>query len=785
MEKIVSHQYIYRDRDLFDYIIFGELSPEEYMNSEKIINEIGSTIDRIQKLNSGYCLMTVDIKKNHNIMLIVINDYATTYSSSKYKVYKLTERSDIENPVSFKLEEIDNEENLSKFIYEASKKRVAYNYMVSEEQIVSMIVTETLDGYKINKSLVEEFHNQVKRFQPGVNGTTSVPTEDVEYEHRLIKEAGDQLEGTLSNIHNRISKLLERIDDDSKVINLVYPIMGHPRNYIQARVGYGPESTVVVTHINDVRRIGNERVAFITNYRYGGNKSLDKWCNVIRYNPTTHQGVATNKDTHYVCEHGKRSTETTLTSIPYNYIDKGRYVVSIGNSNEFKMSVISNDPKIDSDFKEHLIQGMKSEVDSLVKENIQRGETKVVDHETETSLYLANFIPGNGTRPLRDILSATKAMADEFMYVVKRHKAEGSDIKITDNIMYNHAEGKISYNDFSISIDNEAVKGYVHDCAKNKMREFFRNEKTEQQVIDDLLQKFFSKLDTQMMGYSQSGTRVINVVLNDVVNVKIEANKGKNNFTYINEQRFNKNEVLVIIKEITCYRSQETADAFIRNVGKLGLSVYIGITSGYMFNERMYRFKKEKGRSNYKLLIDDIRIDISGKQILNKLYEFVQLSASSYHTTSEMQNIIDDIIFKSIGFGTDYIKYRFLINASYKAFMKKSKEFLEKKIKDVEGTHVKYHDTNRKTILEGIRIKGSSGNWYIIAYDSKESFVFMNPDEHEDGDSYKDGTYICMIDQSNIKTNIGYDTVVSKMLSLKNDSMIASQIYNLEEELNK
>jgi hypothetical protein len=133
-----------------------------------------------------------------------------------------------------------------------------------------------------------------------------------------------------------------------------------------------------------------------------------------------------------------------------------------------------------------------------------------------------------------------------------------------------------------------------------------------------------------------------------------------------------------------------------------------------------------------------------------------------------------------------------MIDKSYQIFINKSKEFLDKKVLETESEHVKYYDKNQNKIYDAIKISGSSGKEYVIAYDLKESFVFMSPIVNTTLDVpyitetiYEQGTYICMIDQSKMKATVGYDTVVSKLLSLRHDSVIASTIYNLEDELNK
>ena len=131
-----------------------------------------------------------------------------------------------------------------------------------------------------------------------------------------------------------------------------------------------------------------------------------------------------------------------------------------------------------------------------------------------------------------------------------------------------------------------------------------------------------------------------------------------------------------------------------------------------------------------------------------------------------------------------------MIDKSYQIFIDKSKKFLDKKVADTGAEHVQYYDSNQNHIYDGLKITGLSGRTYIIAYDLKESFVFMSPEESDkcganDLPAYEGGTYICMIDQSKMKAAVGYDTVVSKLLSLKNDSVIASTIYNLDDELKK
>ena len=56
----------------------------------------------------------------------------------------------------------------------------------------------------------------------------------------------------------------------------------------------------------------------------------------------------------------------------------------------------------------------------------------------------------------------------------------------------------------------------------------------------------------------------------------------------------------------------------------------------------------------------------------------------------------------------------------------KSKEFLDKKVLETSSEKVKYYDKNQNKVYDAIKVTGTSGRVYIIAYDLKESFVFLD-----------------------------------------------------------
>jgi hypothetical protein len=51
-------------------------------------------------------------------------------------------------------------------------------------------------------------------------------------------------------------------------------------------------------------------------------------------------------------------------------------------------------------------------------------------------------------------------MVDEYRYVMKKEKALGKDVFVTDKVRYNHSTGTISYNDFSIGSRVRDTDGY-------------------------------------------------------------------------------------------------------------------------------------------------------------------------------------------------------------------------------------------------------------------------------------------------------------------------------------
>ncbi len=480
---------------------------------------------------------------------------------------------------------------------------------------------------------------------------------------------------------------------------------------------------------------------------------------------------------------------TNFGRMPYNFVDEGRIILSIPRHGGHYDIIIGPDPRIDKEPIEHIKTVLEKYVDVLTKNLTKLTGTTIIKgkiHMNYDSFESAVSKDSTEVKPLQIRLKALKKMVDEYKYIVQKQKAVGSDVNISDKIKYNHSEGKVSYNDFSIAIDDELLKQRLFQTFESYLITYYRGETSEETILNDILDKIFTELKNRVNSYSAENS-VITIKLNDCIEIKLEikttANKAK--LTYLNGQRFNRNEVLTVLRELTCYRSQEEANKFISNIGKLGLSVYIGMTSGYELklgsSNKLFRFKKLKGRSKYVMILDTIEIPIKGKELVNILFaKFIGEQVTS------CEDKIQKIIFESVESSKDYVRYKFLIDSAYEAFKERSQAFLTKKVTDVQGEFCSYWNSKGNRNMTAITLVGMSGHRYIIAYDNKDSYVFIDPELKKGAKNvYENGKYVCMIDQSNIKSNIGYDTVISKLLALKNDSVIAGTIYNLEEELSE
>lgn len=770
------------EKDLFDQLIFGSITPDEFRNNQGIIKDFSEVIDKVTKMENGYALMTIDIKKIRNIVIITPGDPTSSWRSGGYRIFSNTITTDMENPVQFKLHELkdDPKYNIAPYLEQLGKTPLYRSGYY--EDFISLAVVQTLNGYSLNLTKINEIVEMCEEAQ-NTNTITGLPSIESSRAHKFyptFKNIDDHIQSINDRVKRRLTKFVEGLkckELDAGDINKGGGAFAAETPVRPTLTCYGEITEVITTN--------NKRVAKVMMYDFNkqgiNNISCVEKIFISYKKPGSARGMSDDikpfRDSYMANWRGYTAASWITDYLPYNFMDKGRRIAFLGKEARMSHVILSADPKVkpldtfEDDIKQVITDGSKDGIsvnDTMIRYFDDKKNNKV--------MRLSDYINSSYV-DAQTYMKFLKMMVDEFKYMIKRQKSTGEDVKITDEIVYSHEDGTIRYKDFSISTTSEAAKQAIYrQCSDNSI-EYFRKKITEQEIIDAVMEAFFYQLRVSVEGWGSDLD--IGIKLNDAVDIHITRGGG-NNFTYINGQRFNKNEVVPVIKEMTCYRDQETADKFIKMIGKLGLSVYIGITTGYQASDRIYRFKKEK-RARYTLIIDDVEVHVKGKKILNYLYNYMNGNAG-YGGIQKL----DEMIFSACDNPYDYIKYKFLIDQSYKVFMERSKEFLNKKVEEAKGEFVKYNDPNRRKVLDGIKVKGSSGRSYVIAYDSQESFVFMAPVKQSgEENTYTKGTYICMIDQSSIKSNIGYDTVISKLLSLKNDSVIASKIYNLEEELNK
>lgn len=785
---------------VIDTLLNFKMDSKEFLSNEKIVSKIGTAIDNLNATSAGHALLSITRDKVRNLLLI-------TKESNTFTLYKWKINETIDKVVGVEVHEEDASDEVPKFIYDNS------NGSLHRGELASALVNESLNGFSTNKNIAKQLiniKNKDERIGPVSKDMALAANPGSEY----LITLGRKVIANTDKAKSDIKKSVEEIAKKNKVdinINHSLPTYGMERAF--------------VGEITSVKEIGGRRhfeVKWV---------SLKKFTDQVRYGRVTAScspavssaSIETHKNVYVFTKREYQSTQDIeynplhLEYLPYNLVDKGRLIIGIPENNHEWKTIISPDPRVDANFKETFERDAISFISKEIEDSYSiNGSNIKIDKLSATMSYNQYEDTQKRLNPelsgLRLKLKAMKVMVEEHNYLVKKNDSIGEDVTITENIKYNHKEGKIAYNDFSIAVNDEYIKAKLYSLFNHYLMNYYRSEQTEQDILDAIIKDTFNAIDERI----NTGAKVeldLPIRINDQIDIHItgkvskryaadDADKEEKDKTlvsssqlfYINDRRFNKNEVLMVLKEMTCYRSQAEADAFIQNIGRLGLSSYIGISTGYEVNfsrepdepdNKLFRFKKLKGRSNYELMLDDTTIPIRGKKLINILYsEFIG------DRVPDFIGKIPTYIYECSGSSLQYLKYKVLIDSTYKAFKDKSKEYLTKKVVEVGGENVKYYNKKARKLLDAIRLTGASGKNYIIAYDSRDSYVFMDATKEVDEDEYntkeevyKEGKYICMIDQSNIKSNISYDTIVAKLLALKNDSSIAHTIYNLQEEL--
>lgn len=756
--------------ELMDALLSYKIDSKTFMDNENMVKTLCDCIDRIDKKEKGYLLYEISVGNLSALKLLV----KTT--AKHYHCYSWTLKRKIEAPIGITIHE-EASEDLDE-IYDKIVEK-ASTHLPNKDELMTHIIGESLTGFCITKKGLTdhlEFLSQNDKKYNGDRSTNRIPEAWGLYDFITSK-----CHTTSQDIRKTISSYAQRLDCDKLRCTINTPGID------LSNVGIGK--------IVKVKQAGNSRTFQVDYNSHRGEKisgvtvvdtrNAGVKSDSMTIRPIGNLSIAEIRSYSYQDE-----VQGSLSRIPYELVDEGRILVAINRGNYWNL-IIGPDPRAQE---ENPVDNLKRILDQYIDTILKKSLTIDASIKNGEQTYLISTYENvlskeqPDIKPLQLKLKALKRMVDEYQYIGKKEKAKGQDVTVTDKIKYNHTNGEVSYNDFSFSVDDEMIKSSFMNMFNHYIVEYYRGTLSEEQILNDILAKIFEAVKSRINSYSNENN-IINIKMNNAVNVKLGLATSKNNsrLIYINDQRFNKNEVVTVLREMTCYRNQAEADMFIKNIGKIGLSVYIAVSTGYEVKfknrvngeestTRLFKFRKNKGRSNYSLILDTVEIEIVGKSLINTLYsQFI----GEY--VPDFEKKIPKFIMDSVKSSLDYAKYKFLIDSTYEAFQKNSIDFLSKKVADMSGSFCKYYNAKNGKILDAIGITGTSGNLYIIAYDKTNSWVFMNPEKKDD--SYRDGKYVCMIDQSNIKSNIGYDTVIAKLMALKNDSVIAGKIYNLKEEI--
>ena len=718
----------------------------ELKNNMDALQILGNHIDDINTKETNLSIFSITNEMITN--LYIISKVKSEYSwSNKFHVWIKTINHKISKKFETSIHYNQSGITLDHFISESG--------ILSKDRYLGLILKEDFSGkYTFDDKKGKDFI-KYSTFSNDVRPVNLGDPIDLVLYNKSVSISGT-LNKALIKTHKIINKCVEKQTKELKAA---------------LTTDIGTDSTTLVFYIEEVRNIDNERYSIVrilsknkeeflvarklihTFPNSDSRKAYINYKNIFKF--TNHQYL--------------NGCNFDLSLIPHELNDVGRYGIVQQVNYRDNVVFISQDPKVvpETDVLNELTDVLNQYSHEIILNGLCINWENISNPKETPEPFCIQR-----DKTLSDVLDQCKRTIDEFKYISKKEKVVDGCFKITDKIQFNSETGKVSYNDFSITIPNEYVKAGILESFRLYIKGFYDGTMTEEAILNQILQDIFHRFEHLInIGHKENTTIPINI--NDAINVNldIKLSHNKSSLIYLNDIRFNKDEITNVIREITCYRSQAEADMFISNIGKVGLATYIGITSGYIFNNRLYKFRKV-GRGKYKLILDTIEIDIVSKKLVNTLYDnFKQPIYASK---------INGVLETSISSTFDFIKYQFLIDSAYAEFKKKSEEILDKKIKDVDGQKVKYILDGK--ILESIKLTGNSTREYIIAYNQSGSWVFIDPVKEKE-DLYKAGKYVCMVDQSAIKSNIGSDTLIAKLLAIKNDSVIAKNIYNLKDEL--
>jgi len=725
----------------------SETLVKEFRSNTASITEIGNIIDRISAIPKGTAIIELRAGKKSQIIVLSKTDnlYLLTICGKDHAVDLGT---------SIILHEF-SDKSIDEFLQLDTLLQTGKPLQINRSIFLDFSLRDTPLGLRIIPARAKELIKLL---------STEIISDQTKYTEKLYLDVKDAIAKSIHDVEIQYEKFVTSLSEPA--LDFKIDLSSCPN----------PENVFVVGEITKVIEAGNHRFYQI-NY-----KNSSFWQGTLSVAPNdrgTSKYIA--KKGIYVLDIGRRyyshynelsERAFTVEDIPYELVDEGRKIVLI-RFGYYIHGYISEDPKVNPENNSKFVE--------LLYEELKRTARKEADIDQTTigEFHVSHYIQRKDDDEENSNFQALKKMINEYRYIIQKQKSKGKDISITDKIKYSHDKGKITYGDFSIATDNELMKNNLQEFFNTALLQYYRGEKQEEVILNSAIERFLESLRISLLSVTKEST-LINITINNKISIKVESriSSNKNRLFYINDQRINQNEICLMVKEVSCFRDAATVETFLSNVGRLGLAVYIGITSGYTLSNRIFKFRKLEGRSNYDLILHNTTIRIKGKKILTHLYEAFLEKLRAPHRALER---FDSIIRESVLTTGDFIRYRLLIDETYTSFKKQSEEVIAKKILELEGQKVQFK--LKKSLKEAVLMKGLSGNHYVIAFDNSGSWVFMNPTRIEESDVYENGFYVCMVDQSSIKSSFNYDTVIAKMMALKNDSVIAKQIYNLDEAI--
>lgn len=713
---------------------------------------------KFSNYEDGYILFSIVNESKRNLYLLL------TRSSShpKYELYEWELKEQI-----LKTTDLIIHENISS----TDLNNVLSDLDFSRELALSWIINESLDGYCCIPSNLKKREKYNSIFY-------DTNTNDEE-----LKDLSNKIYKNIKQEYNQIIEDLSNTDTNFHISSNISSVKPY----------------ITIGKIESVKEIGNVRYFKINISHKNKIYSINSYSTNSLSNNKKFNSLFVFNSYCYESEIFKLLT-SSIDNIPYNLIDNGRYIIISNRLNGISFSALSEDPKIDNKYLDKFESDSVEYITKVIKDNVFL-EGYVDIPSKKIRLNYEGYYNKNSDNPIHynRIIKSLRSIKEEYDYLTNINTVNTEIINITEKVIFNSNTGELYYNDFSIQIDDLEVKDRIYKKCNKYILDYFRQEITEQDILNNAIKIVFEALEEKLNKVHKENydiTITLNKNIPIVIKSKVLERKKEyiNRFNekidkdietqyfYINDQRFNKKEIILFLKEIACYRNINEVNNFIATVGRLGLSVYIGITTGYEVtidnNTQLYKFKKLHGRSNYELLLGSTPVLIKGKELINLLYNnFIGNAPDNFSQK------LPELILKLSGSISEYIKYRSQINSVYINYKEQALNYLKKKVEDLNGEFVSYYNRSNSHKYEGIKILGLSGNTYIIAYSNSDSFVFLNPSFNKEKNFWESGKYICMIDQSNIKSNISYDTIIAKMMAIKNDSSIAHTIYNLQEEL--